>query len=100
MDSATEKKTVAGEKNRGSDGSIIDFAWQLEKRGLVESTIKQRVYRLRQLVKNGAKLDDPETISTILAKSHWPESNKRVFIVATKLRNDIQSEMGSAENQS
>ncbi len=84
LDSATETKTVAGEKSCGSNGTIIDFAWQLKKRGLAESTIKQRVYRLRQLVKKGAELADPDTISTILATSNWSESNKRVFIVAYK----------------
>jgi hypothetical protein len=81
---ATEPKTVAGEKSCSSNETIIDFAWQLKKRGLAESTIRQRVYRLRQLVKKGAKLTDPDTVSTILATSNWSESNKRVFMVAYK----------------
>jgi integrase/recombinase XerD len=84
LDTATENKTVAGEKTCDPNGIILDFAWQLKKRGLAESTIKQRVHRLRQLVKKGADLDAPDTISTILATSNWSESNKRVFIVAYK----------------
>jgi integrase len=52
------------------------------KRGLAESTIKQRVYRLKHLVREGANLNDPDSVCTILATRNWSESNKRVFIVA------------------
>jgi integrase len=84
LDSQTEIKTVAGKENQTLNGKIVDFAWQLKKRGLAETTIKQRVYRLRQLVKKGAELTNPETISSILATSNWSESNKRVYIVTYK----------------
>jgi integrase len=61
---------------------IVEYAWQTKKRGLAESTIKQRVYRLKHLLREGANLTDPDTVSTILATKNWSESNKRVFIVA------------------
>ena len=61
---------------------IVDYAWQIKKRGLAESTIKQRVYRLKHLLREGANLNDPDSVSTILATRNWTESNKQVFIVA------------------
>jgi len=61
---------------------ILDYAWQAKKRGLAESTIEQRVYRLKLLAKRGADLTDPGSVSTVLAISSWTETNKRVFVVA------------------
>ena len=61
---------------------IVDYAWQIKKRGLADSTIKQRVYRLKHLLREGANLTDPDSVSTVLATHNWTESNKRVFIVA------------------
>jgi len=61
---------------------ILDYAWQAKKRGLAESTIEQRVKRLRHLVKKGANLTDPDSVLTVLATSNWTDANKRVFIVA------------------
>lgn len=63
---------------------ILEFAWQLKRRGLASSTITQRIYRVRHLSQRGADLLDPESVSTILAQSDWTESNKQVFIVAYK----------------
>ncbi|MEM2935981.1 MAG: tyrosine-type recombinase/integrase [Candidatus Bathyarchaeia archaeon] len=63
---------------------ILDYAWQMKKRGLAELTIKLRVYRLKLLAKRGADLMDPESVSTTLATSNWTDTNKRVFIVAYK----------------
>ena len=65
-------------------GQIISFAWQLKKKGLAPSTIKQRVLRLNQLVKHGSKLMDPDSVTTILALSDWTESNKQVYITTYK----------------
>jgi len=61
---------------------ILDYAWQAKKRGLAESTIAQRVIRLRVLMKKGANLMDSDSVSTVLATSTWTDSNKHVFIVA------------------
>jgi integrase len=61
---------------------IVDYAWQAKKRGLADSTIKQRVYRLKHLLREGANLTDPDSVCTVLATRNWSESNKRVFIVA------------------
>jgi integrase len=63
---------------------ILEYAWQAKKRNLAESTITQRVLRLKQLVKKGADLTDSDSVSTVLAKSTWTDNNKRVFIVTYK----------------
>jgi integrase len=65
-------------------GKLVKYTWELKKRGLASATIKVRLYRLRQLVKKGAKLMDPNTVSTILALSTWSESNKKAYIKAYK----------------
>jgi len=72
------------EPTKNAESLILDYAWQIKKRGLAESTIKQRIYRLKKLVEKGANLLDPETVTTILAVSDWTEANKQVFIVAYK----------------
>lgn len=63
-------------------GLILEYAWQAKKRGLAESTIQQRVQRLKLLVKRGAELRNADSVSTVLATSSWTDANKRVFIVA------------------
>jgi integrase len=82
--SETRQETAQREGTETSQqlAQIIDYAWQAKKRGLAESTIKQRVYRLKHLLREGANLTDPDSVSTILATHSWSESNKRVFIVA------------------
>jgi integrase len=61
---------------------ILDYAWQAKKRGLAEITIKQRVYKLKLLVKKGAHLTDPDSVLTVLATNNWTQANKRTFIIA------------------
>ncbi len=63
---------------------ILEYAWHIKRRGLAPSTITQRVYRLKRLVKEGATLTEPESVTTVLALSNWTESNKQVFIVTYK----------------
>ena len=75
-------ETQTQEKAAGATALILEYAWQAKKRGLAESTIEQRVKRLRQLVKKGANLTDPDSILTVLAVSNWTPINKRVFVVA------------------
>jgi len=61
---------------------ILDYAWQAKKRGLAEITIRQRVYKLKLLVKRGANLTDPNTVLDVLATSNWTQANKRTIIMA------------------
>ena len=47
LDSATETKTVAGENN----GRLIEYAWHETKRGIADTTIAHRIFRLNVLKK-------------------------------------------------
>jgi hypothetical protein len=51
------------------EGRLIEYLWKAKKHGLSELTIKQRVSKLRRLVKMGADLLNPESVSTALAIS-------------------------------
>jgi integrase len=81
LDAATIEKLVAGETS-DTKGKLVQYAWQLTKRGLAEETVKHRLYRLNVLVKKGADLANPETVETILATEQWTPGNKRFFIMA------------------
>jgi integrase len=61
---------------------LLDYAWQAKKRGLAESTIKQRVYKLRALAKEGADLSNPDSVLEALARSTWTQAHKRTIIIA------------------
>jgi len=65
---ATEIKTVAGD--------IVDFARKQKKRGLAESTIKNRVQALSALVHKGARLQEPDSVETVLATEAFPAATK------------------------
>lgn len=83
----TRKEQAAGATKLSdidTKGKILEYAWQLKKRGLASSTITQRIYRLRYLSQKGADLTGPQSVSTILAQSSWTDSNKQVFIVTYK----------------
>jgi integrase len=71
LDSATELKTVAGEK----DGNLIEYAWRQKKKGNSDKTIEQRCYLLGALQKKGANLNNPESVETVLATE--PEYNDK-----------------------
>jgi len=73
-------ETALRESTQDSKGQIVNFAWHMQKRGLSEETIKQRIYRLNVLVKKGADLQNTETVDTILAVTKWSsKANKKIF---------------------
>ena len=66
------------------EGKLIEYLWKAKKHGLSELTIKQRVSKLRRLVKMGADLLNPDSVSTALAISELTPINKKGYIVAYK----------------
>ncbi|MCL6578336.1 MAG: hypothetical protein K6T73_03000 [Candidatus Bathyarchaeota archaeon] len=84
VENENEKRAAGATETNTMATLILDYAWNVKKCGLAEQTIKQRVCRLKQLVKRGANLLDPDSVLTVLATSNWTDSNKRVFIVAYK----------------
>jgi integrase len=77
-----EKWAAGATASSKTSGLILDYAWQAKKRGLAESTIKQRVYKLKQFVERGANLMDPDSVLTVLAVNNWTEATKRTLIIA------------------
>jgi integrase len=61
---------------------LLDYAWQANKRGLAEQTIKQRVYKLKLLAKKGADLTNSDSVLAVLATSNWTQATKRTIITA------------------
>jgi integrase len=73
LDSATEIKTVVGDKNE-----LIEYAWRCKKKGNSDKTIAQRCYILELLQKKGAVLSNPDSVETILAtEPEYDEKNYR-----------------------
>ncbi len=60
----------------------LEFAWKQKKRGLSDSTIMTRTYRLKVLMQKGADLYNPDSVETVLATSSWTQANKQFFIMA------------------
>jgi len=65
-------------------GKLIEYAWHEKKRGLAETTLVQRIYKLKELIKRGANLLNPESVSAVLASSNLSPSYKKSFIIAYK----------------
>jgi integrase len=78
LDTATETKTVAGDLN----GTILEFAWKMQKRGLAETTIKRRAKYLNNLAGKGANLQDPDSVETVLATGKWTPATKSLLVEA------------------
>ncbi len=76
--SATEIKTVVGDKN----DNLITYAWHEKKRGIADTTITHRVFRLTVLMNRGANLDDPESFLSVLMTENFSESSKFQYLQA------------------
>lgn len=82
LDTATEIKTVAGEFGTlEQDARILQYEWKCKNRQLGGNTIKKRKYYLNRLVRDGADLDKPESVETVLA-THYPTATKWVMVIA------------------
>jgi integrase len=77
LDTATETKTVAGDKGR-----LLEYAWAQKKRGKKDSTIEQQTRRLRQLEDKGADLNNPDSVEAVLATENFSLANKERIVQA------------------
>jgi len=74
-----QKRAVGATKTNLEDqrGKIVEYEFYQMKNGYAESTIKQRNYILRNLLRRGANLLDPESVKETIAKvKTWGESRK------------------------
>jgi len=64
------------QKSTKEDPRITQFAWKCKLKNLKPNTIERRRYILQRLVNDGADLNDPATVETILALNNYPTPTK------------------------
>jgi integrase len=77
---ATEKQPEAEAK-----GKIVDFMWKLKKEGYSDVTISIYGYILKNLLKKGADLHNPENVKEIIAVQKCSAARKSVIVKAYAL---------------
>lgn len=69
-----------GRNLQGSQGKLVEFAWKMKKKGLADSTIKNRIQALCRLTGKGADLMNPDSVETVFATEEWTASNKKEHV--------------------
>ena len=84
LDTATESKTVVGDKTDLTDlkGKILEYAWNMKKQGYAETTIRLNQTALNVLMDREANLRDPESVKETIARQNWSPNRKRNVIIA------------------
>ena len=81
------------------NGKLIEYAWHEKKRGLAETTLVQRLYKLKELIKRGANLLNPDSVSAVLASNNLSPSIQKVFRnCVQKLLQSVQTCLGTAQS--
>jgi len=83
MNPETETETVSGDMNQQlklKDARITQYAWKCKLRGLADNTIERRCYLLQRLTNDGADLNDPITVETVLAVKNYPTPTKWLMV--------------------
>ena len=78
---ATELKTVVGDETN-LKGRILEYAWNMQKQGYSEATIRLNQTVLNVLMSRGANLREPESVKETIARQNWSPNRKRNVIVA------------------
>lgn len=85
---AIETKAVVGEvktlqeTTSDIDARVTQYEWKCRKRGLQQNTIDLRKYHLSRLVKDGANLNSPDTVETVLATKDYRTPTKWLLVNA------------------
>ncbi len=74
-------KAIAGEKTT-LDTQIIQYIWKEKKRGIANSTIAHRVFRLNVLRNRGTNLDNPDSFLTVLMTEDFSDASKFHYVQA------------------
>jgi integrase len=73
-------------QREGTAPTEFDYAWQLKKRGLSETTITCYAHIIKQLRRMGAELFDPEDVKGLIARQeNWSQGRKGNIIKAYSL---------------
>lgn len=81
LNPATTEK-VAGEEKTQVDTRLIQYEWKCKKRQLSPDTISKRRRYLTRLLKDGADLDNPESVEITLAAHEYPTPTKWLLVHA------------------
>lgn len=81
LTTATETKTVAGEKKLDIKGKLVQFAFYCKKEGMTNATIKTFNASMKRLVKS-ADINDPESVKEAIANMKVTENTKVSYCVA------------------
>ena len=85
LDSATETKTVAGERNKAKEeitGKIVEYLWHLRKEGRKPITILSRRKDLIRLQKHEANLLNPESVKEVIANEKVSQNTKNHYVTS------------------
>ena len=79
-----QKNQSAGEiSQQDTKGKLVEYIWHLKKQGYSESTVRTRGKLLRQLIKEGVNLSDPEDVKKAIAiHESWCDGHKQVVVQA------------------
>jgi integrase len=64
----------------GNNGLVLDFAWYMKKKGLTDTTIRNRTKLLNRLIQKGANLIDTNSVETVLATETRTTPLKRELV--------------------
>ncbi|MBS7649374.1 tyrosine-type recombinase/integrase, partial [Candidatus Bathyarchaeota archaeon] len=64
------------------DAQLFQYAWELKKQGLKESTIYTYTRYLSTLKRLGADLLDPESVKGVIARQEWNDNTRNIAIKA------------------
>ncbi len=78
---AVVKQAIAGEKTN-LDTRLINYAWHEKKRGIADSTIAHRIFRLNVMINRGTNLDNPDSFLTVLMTEGFSDASKFHYVQA------------------
>jgi len=83
VESRTEKQAAGATKlsKENLRGKVVEYSFWLKKQGYAKSTILSRVKLIKQMIKRGANLNDPESVKETIAKQGtWSEGRKELAV--------------------
>ena len=81
----TEKREAGATEKAEIKGKIVEFLWYMKKNGYSAETVTTYLHGLRNLLRNGADLTDPENVKEVLAKLDVSSAYKHNIIAAYTL---------------
>lgn len=78
---AIVSRAIAGQETT-LNTQLLTYAWHEKKRGVSDSTIAHRTFRLNVLIKRGVNLNDPDSFLTVLATENFTDPSKYHYLQA------------------